>query len=59
MFYLVGSIKYLIEINVLQNIKEYIGVSAGSILALLFLIGYTTNDLNNFFLEFNFEKLYE
>jgi predicted acylesterase/phospholipase RssA len=57
MFYLVGSIKYLIEINVLQNIKEYIGVSAGSILAFLFLIGYTTNDLNNFFLEFNFEKL--
>jgi predicted acylesterase/phospholipase RssA len=57
MFYLVGAIKYLIEINVLQNIKEYIGVSAGSILAFLFLIGYTTNDLNNFFLEFNFEKL--
>jgi predicted acylesterase/phospholipase RssA len=57
MFYLVGSIKYLIEINVLQNIKEYIGVSAGSILALLFLIGYTTNDLHQFFLEFNFEKL--
>ena len=57
MFYLVGAIKYLIEINVLQNIKEYIGVSAGSILALFFLIGYTTNDLNNFFLEFNFEKL--
>ena len=57
MFYLVGAIKYLIEIDVLQNIKEYIGVSAGSILAFLFLIGYTTNDLNNFFLEFNFEKL--
>jgi predicted acylesterase/phospholipase RssA len=57
MFYLVGAIKYLIEIDVLQNIKEYIGVSAGSILAFLFLIGYTTNELNSFFLEFNFEKL--
>ena len=56
-FYLVGAIKYLHHINVLKNIKEYIGISAGSMLALMFVLGYSTNDLNNFFLEFNFEKL--
>ena len=56
-FYLVGAIKYLHHINILKNIKEYIGISAGSMLALMFVLGYSTNDLNNFFLEFNFEKL--
>jgi len=56
-FYLVGALKYLTETNIISNIKEYIGVSAGSMLALLFVLGYSTHDLHNFFLEFNFERL--
>ena len=39
-FYLVGAIKYLHHINVIQNINEYIGISAGSMLAFLFVLGY-------------------
>ena len=56
-YYLYGSIKYLYEINVLQNINEYIGVSAGSLLSLVFSIGYTPLDLEKFILEFQFDKL--
>jgi NTE family protein len=56
-FYLYGAIKYLYDINVLQNIKEYIGISAGALVCTLFNVGYTPQELNNFILEFNFEKL--
>jgi NTE family protein len=56
-FYLYGAIKYLDEINILQNITEYIGVSAGGLLCTLFSIGYTPKDIELFILEFNFEKL--
>lgn len=56
-FYLYGAIKYLDEINILQNITEYIGVSAGGLLSTMFSIGYTPKDIELFILEFNFEKL--
>jgi predicted acylesterase/phospholipase RssA len=56
-FYIVGALKYLDELNILQNINEYIGVSAGAVLSLFFNIGYTLDELDSFFLEFNFEKL--
>ena len=56
-YYIYGSIRYLYEINVLQNITEYIGVSAGAMLSLLFVIGYTPNDLEKFFVEFDFDRL--
>ena len=56
-FYLYGAIKYLQEINILQNITEYIGVSAGGLLCTMFSIGYTPKDIELFILEFNFEKL--
>lgn len=56
-YYLYGTIKYLYDINVLENINEYIGISAGAILSLLFSIGYKPNELYKFFIEFNFEKL--
>ena len=39
-YYLYGCIKYLHEINILQNIKEYIGISAGAIICLFFSLGY-------------------
>ena len=56
-YYIYGSIRYLYEINILQNIEEYIGVSAGAMLCLLFAVGYTPNDLEKFFVEFNFDRL--
>ena len=56
-FYIVGALKYLAEINILYSINEYIGVSAGAVLALFFNIGYTLDELDTFFLEFNFEKM--
>jgi len=56
-YYIYGSIKYLEEINILQNITEYIGISAGAMLSLLFTIGYNSNDLEKFFIEFEFDRL--
>jgi len=56
-YYIYGSIKYLEEINILKNIKEYIGVSAGAMLSLLFAIGYNSSDLEKFFIEFEFDRL--
>jgi predicted acylesterase/phospholipase RssA len=56
-FYLIGAIKYLSENNILENIQEFIGVSAGAILSTIFCIGYTLDELNSFVMEFNFEKL--
>jgi NTE family protein len=44
-------------LNIIQNIKEYIGISAGAILCLMFLLGYEPKELNKFILEFKFDKL--
>ena len=51
----VGAIKALVEKNVidLSKINKYIGTSAGSIIALLLLIGYTPAELECFLYEFN------
>lgn len=56
-FYLIGAIKYLSDNNLLDNINEFIGVSAGAILSTIFSVGYTIDELNSFVMEFNFEKL--
>jgi len=56
-YYILGAIKYLDEIKILDNINEYIGVSAGALFCALFNIGYNLDELDTFFLEFNFEKL--
>jgi len=56
-YYIYGSITYLYEKNVLQNINEFIGVSAGALLCLVFSIGYTPLELDKFVLEFKFDKL--
>lgn len=56
-YYIYGSIKYLHEMNILQNITEFIGVSAGALLCLVFSIGYTPLELDKLVLEFKFDKL--
>ena len=44
---LLGAIKYLEEINILKDFKNYIGTSAGGIILFFLLIGYTSNEINN------------
>ena len=56
-YYILGAIKYLHEMHILEHINEYIGVSAGALFCTLFNIGYSLDELDSFFLEFNFEKL--
>jgi NTE family protein len=56
-YYIYGSIKYLYEINVINSITEFIGISAGGILSLLFSIGYSPDELNKFIMEFKFDRL--
>jgi len=61
---LLGSIKYLEEINILKDFKNYIGTSAGAIILFFLLIGYSSNEINQILKEeykyltnFNFENL--
>tara|TARA_Y100001970_G_scaffold293404_1_gene439985 strand:+ start:2085 stop:2939 length:855 start_codon:yes stop_codon:yes gene_type:complete len=44
---LLGAIKYLEEINILKDFKNYIGTSAGGIILFFLLIGYTSNEIYN------------
>ena len=44
---LLGALKYLEEINILKDFKNYIGTSAGGIILFFLLIGYTPNEINN------------
>lgn len=46
---LLGAIKYLEELNILKNIKQYVGTSAGSIISFLIIIGYSSNEIINMF----------
>ena len=59
---ILGAIKYLEQLNLLKNIKEYVGTSAGSIISFLIIIGYTSKEIielfkNNidFVTNFNFD----
>ena len=55
----IGAVKALIDKNIvhLDNINKYIGTSAGAILAFFLAIGYTPEELEEFVLNFNFNKL--
>ncbi len=48
---LLGALKYLEEINILKDFKNYIGTSAGGIILFFLLIGYTPNEINNILKE--------
>ena len=54
-----GAIKTLEEKNILKNIKNYGGASAGSMIVLLLCIGYTYNDIMIIFLKINLDKFYD
>lgn len=55
----IGIIKYLFDNKYLipKSLKNFIGVSAGSIICFLLNIGYTIEEMEDFALNFNFNKL--
>ena len=52
-----GVLKYLSENKLLNDIDNYIGTSVGSLISFLLLIGYTYQELYDFCISFNMEKL--
>lgn len=58
-FSFIGALEYLqnnhyIDIN---KINTWAGTSAGSIISFLFTIGYSISDINEFIINFNFNKM--
>jgi len=58
-FAFLGALKYLQSIKHvnLPNIINYVGTSAGAMVAFLLSLNYTPNDIIKFILEFNFKKI--
>jgi len=44
---LLGAVKYLEEIDILKDFKNYIGTSGGGLILFFLLIGYTSNEITN------------
>jgi predicted acylesterase/phospholipase RssA len=53
---LLGSLKYLNENNILNNIKCYYGVSAGAILCTMLALDYTIDEIKDFLINFDLLK---
>lgn len=55
----VGSVKHLEDQRFfdLENIKTYVGTSSGSLIIFLFLIGYKSSEIIDFFYKFNLNKI--
>jgi len=58
-FQFFGIIKYLDDNNLLKDINKYIGVSAGSLINLLLIIGYKFCEIENFLMKFDFSKIFD
>jgi NTE family protein len=54
-YYFLGAIKYLIK-NDLLDIKKILGVSIGSIIGYLLIIGYNINEIITIFLKIKLDK---
>lgn len=52
-----GAVQVLEELNILKNINKFAGSSAGSIIASLLAIGYTSDELKDIMFSFNFDDL--
>lgn len=52
-----GAIKAIEEKNLLSEIKGYAGASAGAITAALLAIGMTSEELNRYMIDFNYNML--
>jgi NTE family protein len=53
-FVFIGAVKFLEEINIMKNITTYIGTSIGAYFAILYIIGYTSDELYQFVKKFDF-----
>jgi NTE family protein len=53
----IGALQELDKNGMLKGVKEWIGVSAGSILSLMIVVGYTLNELKNFCELFDFSNV--
>jgi len=47
----IGSIAYLEEVNLVQNLKHFVGTSAGSIICLFLVLGYSAQEIVKFLNE--------
>lgn len=57
---LIGCVKYLEEHGMLKDVNQFIGTSAGSIVALFLALGYSSDDLLESTYKFlDWQKLYE
>jgi NTE family protein len=56
---LIGSIKYLEEINIIKDIEIYAGTSIGLIICVLLIVGYTSHDIYKFTKLFDIAKTLE
>jgi predicted acylesterase/phospholipase RssA len=56
LFSLLGSLKYLNEHNLLNNIICYYGVSAGAILSTMLALDYTIDEIKDFLINFDLLK---
>lgn len=54
-----GALKALEELNILKNIKTFCGISIGSIISLLIIIGYTPKDIFSVVMELDLNELKE
>ena len=55
----IGALEHLIKnkIIIMEDIKTYVGTSAGAMLSFLLNIGWEISEIKDFLLNFNFEKL--
>ena len=53
---IVGAIQQFFKFNDINNVNKYSGSSAGAIISLLLIIGYTPTELKEIFFELDFAK---
>ena len=46
---ILGAVKYLEELNILKDFKQFIGTSAGAIISFFIIIGYSIDEIKNIF----------
>lgn len=51
----IGCIQYLEEVDIIKHMKNLLGTSAGSILCLFLVLGFSSNDITTFIVE-QFQK---
>lgn len=56
---IIGTLKLLEDKNILKNVKNFYGTSAGGIYCLLLLLEYTVEDIKNIIFKFDVEKILE